>query len=298
MVQGITNVYISNTVHFSALIVESLSPLNFSVNKINDRDYKIVLDSSLIMAPDTIYVFDGLVNLVSVTEKGGKSIVEVSLTYPSSYQVKKKGKLPAKLMILFDRYFLKSQLSDRVIVIDPGHGGKDLGHRGYINLLEKNVVMDVANYLKEDLISYGAYAVKTREKDVRIGIRDRISTAVLLEAEMFISLHTNWDRAKAVCGAKGTYWGKGGKILCESILEEIEKKPGLKNLGANIDEKFSRFLPHSYANKIPFVEIELCTISNPVEEGWLRSPVFKKRLACAISNGIVNYLFHNNNIDV
>jgi len=59
------------------------------------------------MAPDTIYVFDGLVNLVSVTEKGGKSIVEVSLTYPSSYQVKKKGKLPAKLMILFDRYFFK-----------------------------------------------------------------------------------------------------------------------------------------------------------------------------------------------
>jgi len=298
MNQGITNIYITTSPQFSTLVVESIKPLNYSINKITAKNYEIILDSSLIMAPDTIYVFDGLVNSITVAEKYKKSIVAVSLGYHCTYQVKLERQVPERLIILFDRSFLKSLLKNKVIIIDPGHGGKDLGHRGYINLLEKNIVMDIAKYLKQQLILYGAYAVKTREKDVSLNIKDRLNTAVLLEAQMFISLHTNWDKCKAVNGAKGTYYGKQGKMLCESILRELEKKPKLKNLGVNqAQNNFFNISQNHYINRIPYVKIEVCTISNPVEEGWLRSPVFKKRLANAITNGISNYLFRDYKIN-
>jgi len=298
MRQGITNVYITTTAQFSALVIESLKHLNYSINKINENYYEIILDSYLIMSPDTIYVFDGLVNSIKVAENQGRSIISVWLEYPCTYQLKEDRSLPERLIVLFNRTILKNLLKHKVIVIDPGHGGKDLGHRGYINLLEKNVVMDVAEYLKRDLLLYGAHSVKTREKDISLSMKDRINTAILLEADMFISIHTNWDRCNAIGGAKGIYWGRRGKKLCESILREIEKRPRLKNLGVNQGINLFQILGHPYVNDIPFVKIEICTISNPVEEGWLRSPVFKKRLADAIRNGIANFLFQNNNIDV
>lgn len=297
MNQGITNIYITTSPQFSALIVESIKPLKYSINKITASKYEIILDSSLIMAPDTIYVFDGLVNYITVAEKYKKSIIEVYLEYHCTFQVKLERQVPERLMILFDRSILKNLLKNKVIIIDPGHGGRDFGHRGYINLLEKNVVMDVANFLKQELILYGAYAVMTREKDISLNMKERINAAVLLEAEIFISLHTNWDKNKAINGAKGTYLGKQGKMLCEAILGEIEKKPKLKNLGANQINNHTDIHQSHHINKIPYVKIELCTISNPVEEGWLRSPVFKKRLATAITNGISNYLFQNYKID-
>ncbi|MGB3977951.1 MAG: N-acetylmuramoyl-L-alanine amidase [Tepidanaerobacteraceae bacterium] len=298
MKQGITNVYIATTPRYSALTIESLKTPNCSINKIHEKNYEISLDSPLIMAPDAINVFDGLVNTAVVTEKNEKAIIKVSLEYPCAYQLKVERNLPERLIIFFDRSVLTILLKDKVIVIDPGHGGKDFGRRGHINLLEKNVVMDVANYLKEELNLYGARAVMTRERDICLNTKDRINTALLLEAEMYISLHTNWDRNKKIHGAKGTYYEGQGKILCESILRELEKKPGIKNLGANQAEKVFEKIQCRHISKMPIVTIEVCTISNPVEEGWLRSPVFKKRLANAIKNGISNYFFLIKGIDL
>lgn len=295
MSPGITNVYITTTPRFSCLVIESIKPLKFFIKKIAARKYEIILNKPLIMAPDTICVFDGLVNTVEVMEKGQRSVISVSLKYTCTLEVKLEGQVPARLIILFDRYFLQDLLKNKVIIIDPGHGGKDFGHRGYINLLEKNVVMDIAKFLKQELMNYGAYAIMTREKDLALNIKERVNTAVLLEAEMFISLHTNWDKDKEVNGAKGIYFGKQGKILCEAILMEIEKKLKLQSLGIKEAENLSQIPQSRYIKQIPYANIKVCTISNPVEEGWLRSPIFKHRLAVAIVNGIANYLSRNKN---
>lgn len=290
---GITNVYITTSHRFSRLVVDSTKPLNFSVIKNTPKNYEIILDGPLIMAPDTIKVFDGLVNTIEVTEKHQKSVIAVYLKKPCTFQVKLEGQVPARLIVLFDRSFIKNLLNNRVFLIDPGHGGKDLGYKGYINLLEKNVVMDIANYLKQELILYGAQAVMTREKDIVLSLNERINTAILLEAEMVISLHVNWDKNIGVRGAKGTYFGEPGKILCEAILEEMKKKSKLQNLGVDEAKKLWKIPETHYLKKIPYACIKVCTISNPIEEGWLRSPVFKKGLADAMVNGIVNYYLGN-----
>lgn len=242
------------------------------------------------MAPDTIRIFDGLVNTVTVIEKKDKSFILVNLEYPSSYRVKLEQGVLQKLTIFFDWSFITNILNNKVIIIDPGHGGRDLGYRGYINLLEKNVVIDIANYLKQRLNFYGAHAIMTREKDITMNLTDRIETALLLEADIFIGLHTNWDSDKYVNGAKGTYKGEKGQLLCDNIIEELGKKLRLQNLGIREDANLCVIKENHYVNKIPHVNIEVCTISNPVEEGWLRSPVFKERVAVAIMNGIVRYI--------
>ena len=82
-------------------------------------------------------------------------------------------------------------------------------------------------------------------------------------------------------------------MLCEAILGELGKKPRLQNLGTREDTNPARIPQSHYINQIPYVNIEVCTISNPVEEGWLRSPVFKERLAAAIMNGIVSFMVQN-----
>jgi N-acetylmuramoyl-L-alanine amidase len=289
MKPGITNVYVT-TSDCSTLVIESTNTLSYTINETSRNKCELIVDGRLIMAPDTIGVFDGLVNMVTVTKRSDKALISADFEYPTSYKIKLQRGIPERLEISFNWTFIKSSIKDKVIVIDPGHGGKEAGQHGYINLLEKNVVLDIAGYLKKRLNYYGAHAVMTREKDVTMDLKDRIQTAALLEADIFIGLHTNWDPDKDINGAKGTYQGEKGQILCESIIGEIGKKLRLQNLGVREDTNLSRIPQTQYIKQIPNVNIEVCTISNPVEEGWLRSPVFKDRVAVAIMNGIVKYI--------
>ncbi|HHV19038.1 MAG TPA: N-acetylmuramoyl-L-alanine amidase [Thermoanaerobacterales bacterium] len=289
MKPGVTNVFVT-TSDCSTLVVESISPLGYTINKASRYKFELIADSKLIMAPDTIRVFDGLINKIMVTNKGNKVLISVDIEYPASYQIKLQRGIPERLEVSFERSFIKNAIKDKVIVIDPGHGGKDRGKRGYINLLEKNVVLDIAAYLKQHLNFYGAHAIMTREKDVSMNLTDRIQTVALMEADMFIGIHTNWDSDKNVYGAKGTYQGEKSKILCDTIIGELGKKLRLKNLGIADDCVLTGISQSQYIQQIPNVNIEVCTISNPVEEGWLRSPVFKERVAAAIMNGIIKYI--------
>lgn len=70
--------------------------------------------------------------------------------------------------------------------------------RGYINLLEKNVVMHIADFfLKSKIIVTGGRAVLSKEKDISLSLADRLKVADLLEADIWISIHTRWTKTKA-----------------------------------------------------------------------------------------------------
>jgi N-acetylmuramoyl-L-alanine amidase len=80
----------------------------------------------------------------------------------------------------------------RVIVIDPGHGGVDPGAIGVTGLHEKDVVMAMARELRRQLEATGRYeVVMTRERDRIVRLRDRIRIARENEGELFISLHAD-----------------------------------------------------------------------------------------------------------
>ncbi|MEW5726345.1 MAG: N-acetylmuramoyl-L-alanine amidase, partial [Pseudomonadota bacterium] len=79
-----------------------------------------------------------------------------------------------------------------VVVIDPGHGGVDPGAIGVSGAYEKHITLAVARELKEQLEKTGRYKVHlTRDRDIFIRLRDRISIARQVGADLFISLHAD-----------------------------------------------------------------------------------------------------------
>jgi len=80
----------------------------------------------------------------------------------------------------------------RVIVIDPGHGGKDPGAIGVTGVYEKDVVLAMARELKRQLEATGRYeVVMTRSGDHVVRLRDRIRIAREQDGELFLSLHAD-----------------------------------------------------------------------------------------------------------
>jgi N-acetylmuramoyl-L-alanine amidase len=80
-----------------------------------------------------------------------------------------------------------------IIVIDPGHGGKDPGTIGdYARTKEKNLTLAYAKELKKSLENTKHYKVYlTRDEDLFIPLQDRVEKARKLKADLFISLHAN-----------------------------------------------------------------------------------------------------------
>ena len=93
--------------------------------------------------------------------------------------------------------------SDRpLIVIDPGHGGIDLGARGDGGTLEKNVVLTFAKVLGAKLAATDRYrVVYTREDDSFIALGERVQVARDQHAALFVSIHANSFPGNSVRGA-------------------------------------------------------------------------------------------------
>jgi N-acetylmuramoyl-L-alanine amidase len=79
-----------------------------------------------------------------------------------------------------------------LIVIDPGHGGKDPGASSKSGLKEKDVTLAVAQALRDQLMKSERYDVAlTRTTDVFIELEDRVTKARTLGADLFIALHAD-----------------------------------------------------------------------------------------------------------
>ncbi|MFH1790787.1 MAG: N-acetylmuramoyl-L-alanine amidase [Candidatus Omnitrophota bacterium] len=89
----------------------------------------------------------------------------------------------------------------RKVVIDPGHGGKDPGAIGWGGIREKDVVLDVARRLRDELYKDGGIdVVMTRNSDKFISLSQRSAIANNMKADLFVSIHANASRSKYVKG--------------------------------------------------------------------------------------------------
>ena len=88
-----------------------------------------------------------------------------------------------------------------LVVIDPGHGGKDPGAVGYSKTLEKDVNLYAGKILYNKLNKInGIKAFLTRSQDEFINLHDRYKIANQLKADIFISLHSDATKSEAVSG--------------------------------------------------------------------------------------------------
>jgi N-acetylmuramoyl-L-alanine amidase len=87
---------------------------------------------------------------------------------------------------------MAKEVSKPLIVIDPGHGGKDSGALGTTGILEKNLTLRYAKALRDALKGSGRYRVMlTREDDSYLFLKERVDVARQHKADMFISLHAD-----------------------------------------------------------------------------------------------------------
>jgi N-acetylmuramoyl-L-alanine amidase len=129
-----------------------------------------------------------------------------------------------------------------IVVVDPGHGGKDPGAIGYNDLKEKDVVLSVSLKLRDMLKNLPAITtLLTRDKDVFIPLAERTEFANKQKADLFVSVH-----ADAVPGdAKRKNSTRGYKIyfLSQAKNEEDKLVAMRENAVIQLEEK-----PQNYSN--------------------------------------------------
>src|SRR5258705_698946 len=94
----------------------------------------------------------------------------------------------------------------RTMVIDPGHGGDDVGVRGPKGTVEKQITLDVARRLKTLVETrLGVRVVMTRDDDRAVTPDERDAVANNSKADLFLSIHVNGAVAPSVAGAEVYY---------------------------------------------------------------------------------------------
>ncbi|MGC9286591.1 MAG: N-acetylmuramoyl-L-alanine amidase family protein [Hydrogenobaculum sp.] len=109
------------------------------------------------------------------------------------YKPKPKSYIKNKVRISYIPTFLSNRANGRkVVVIDPGHGGKDPGGIGLYGVEEKNVVLAIGKKLDYFLRRDPRFKViMTRDKDVFVPLQERAMIAIKNRADLFISIHCN-----------------------------------------------------------------------------------------------------------
>lgn len=135
--------------------------------------------------------------------------------------------------------------SKKVVVVDPGHGGIDIGCVGKNKTYEKDVVLNIANELKEILEQNDYIVYMTRENDTYIELKERAIYANSLDADLFISIHMN------SASSNGQY-AKGMEIYYYQWLE-WNYKIRLSRIYSK-DTLTESFIKEKIDNKILMVE--------------------------------------------
>lgn len=178
------------------------------------------------------------------------------------------------------------------VVIDPGHGGQDSGAVGPGGAQEKIITLAVAQQVA-GLLSPVSEVRLTRTDDTALGRDDRSDlggrAAVANEwgADCFVSIHCNGAGNPAAHGTETYHYpGSGqGRALTQAIHARLIPALGLADRGV----KQGNFAVLRQTG-CPACLVELAFISNPVEEGLLRSQDFQEKAARAIADGIADFL--------
>jgi N-acetylmuramoyl-L-alanine amidase len=132
--------------------------------------------------------------------------------------------------------------SDKLVVLDPGHGGADSGtlgktdSRGQI-VTEKDLTLELAQLLKVVLIDQYGYRVRlTRNSDIQMALADRTAFANNKKADLFVSLHVNSSGVRTVRGFEAYYLDVSGDEAAMRLAEAENRANGLGADSSFVDD--------------------------------------------------------------
>ncbi|PZU91802.1 MAG: N-acetylmuramoyl-L-alanine amidase [Pseudanabaena sp.] len=175
-----------------------------------------------------------------------------------------------------------------VILVDPGHGGRDPGAIGN-GIQEKNVVLSMSLLLGQSLQSMGYTVYYSRTNDVEIDLAPRVALAERVNADAFVSIHANsLDSRNSRVNGVETFHARGsavGQELARYIQSQIigatrANDRGVKAAGFYVIAKTS----------MPAVLVETGFVTNPTEAANLNNPNYQKLMADAIARGVDQFM--------
>jgi N-acetylmuramoyl-L-alanine amidase len=212
------------------------------------------------------------------------------------------------------------------VMIDPGHGGRDLGAVGPSGVLEKDVTLAISEELARYLQDQGFYVFMTRSYDSLVSIKRRAEIANLAVADVFVSIQCGSWHSRAASGFHVLYY-EPRRAPAPPVTRSLRggvSYQGRQPVGASADALLwdgvqSEHLGESIAlarhvsarmgaalslaNRgvtgdnlavlggcsMPAVLVEAAFITNRTEEGLLSDESFRRDVARAIGRGIVEY---------
>jgi N-acetylmuramoyl-L-alanine amidase len=221
------------------------------------------------------------------------------------------------------------------IVVDAGHGGWDLGTVGRRGLLEKDLVLEIAQRLGKLLETrLGTEVIYTRPDDNYITLDERASIANSSQADLFISVHANYSDLPSARGVETYYTNfftaPGSRDVDTRISASGNKPPVTASLSpADLHERIeqSRRLAASVQRSLygtlsvqnpglrdrgikeagfvvltesamPGILAEVSFVSSPTDEQKLRSDGYREQIAEALYKGIARYAANSRNVKV
>lgn len=217
----------------------------------------------------------------------------------------------------------------KVVLIDPGHGGKDPGAIGRRGLKEKDVVLRLAKLVAAELRTRkDLRVILTRSSDVFIPLEERAGMAIKHDADLFVSIHANASPRRRASGVE-TYFPsktsdrKALEIAARENNTTVKEMSDLQYILFDLQMTASRDLSIRMASFVqdsvirnlasrykgikgngvkgapfyvlahtpmPSILVEVSYISNPVEEKRLASRNYLERLARGIAAGVLRYI--------
>lgn len=273
------------------LRVKNMTNTNYSVNYSDKKDQMIIsIPSNAVgLKSGKVTVSDNLVGSLEIVEKG--SSTDIVLLFKRGINYNLISSNPGNEIVMKLARDQNIKKSDRIIVVDAGHGGTDPGAVSPSGIREKDIVLDISLLVENKLNGLGYKTLMTRNTDEFISLDGRSKFANDNFADIFVSIHAN----SAVATARGieTYVPRTvtdpikkeqGDSLAKLVQEELIKSTKATNRGV-------KQANHSVTRKsnMAAILLEVGFLSNPGEEALLKTDGYRDKLADAIVKGIERY---------
>jgi N-acetylmuramoyl-L-alanine amidase len=221
-------------------------------------------------------------------------------------------------------------LAVRTIVLDPGHGGAQLGTVAPGGLVEKDLALDISERLRERLVAARYRVLMTRDRDTAVELQDRAAAANAAGGDLFVSVHLNWIETRQR-GVETYYLGPTDDPFLTRLAAAENRDSGysyadfrrlLDGIYADLRREESRRLAESVQRRLhaalrevnprlqdrgvktapflvlvatgmPAILAEVSCLSNDEEVALLRDSAYRQRIADALYAGITGYVEAN-----
>lgn len=190
---------------------------------------------------------------------------------------------------------------EKIILIDPGHGGVDGGAESKRGTIEKDINLSISLKLKDNLNKLGYTVIMTREEDRGLytesgsinkkkneDLNNRCKIKRESNCDIFISIHQNFFNQSYYSGAQVWYSkNEESERLAHIIQENLRNE--LNNKNKRVEKLGNTYkILRCYSN-IPSVIVECGFLTNPQEEKELLKDEYQNKIAACLVKSIEEY---------